>query len=43
MRRGKWEGVAGTPAFYINGRVISGAQPLDQFVRLIEDELARRQ
>lgn len=34
-------GVSGTPAFFINGRVISGAQPLDVFARLIDDELAR--
>jgi protein-disulfide isomerase len=34
-------GVTGTPAFFINGRLISGAQPLDAFVRVIEDELAR--
>jgi hypothetical protein len=34
-------GGTGTPAFFVTGRVISGAQPLDQFVRLIEDELAR--
>ncbi|HEV8342015.1 MAG TPA: thioredoxin domain-containing protein [Candidatus Binatia bacterium] len=34
-------GVTGTPAFFINGRMISGAQPLDTFARLIEEELAR--
>jgi protein-disulfide isomerase len=34
-------GVTGTPAFCINGRVISGAQPLETFTRVIEDELAR--
>lgn len=34
-------GVNGTPAFFINGRLLSGAQPLDAFVRLIDDELAR--
>jgi protein-disulfide isomerase len=43
IEEGARAGVTGTPAFFINGRVISGAQPLDQFVRLIEDELARRQ
>jgi len=32
---------AGTPAFFINGRMVSGAQPLESFARLIEDELAR--
>ena len=34
-------GVTGTPAFFINGRLVSGAQPLESFARLIEDELAR--
>lgn len=34
-------GVTGTPAFFINGRLLSGAQPLESFVRLIEEELAR--
>jgi predicted DsbA family dithiol-disulfide isomerase len=31
----------GLPAFFINGRLLSGAQPLESFVRVIEDELAR--
>lgn len=34
-------GVTGTPAFFINGRLISGAQPMESFARVIEDELAR--
>jgi protein-disulfide isomerase len=34
-------GVNGTPAFFINGRLVSGAQPLEAFVSLIEDELSR--
>ena len=34
-------GVTGTPAFFINGRLISGAQPLEAFARIIDDELAR--
>ena len=34
-------GVTGTPGFFINGRFLSGAQPLDAFVRVIDDELAR--
>src|SRR5262249_41488822 len=34
-------GVTGTPAFFINGRLVSGAQPLESFTRVIEDELAR--
>jgi protein-disulfide isomerase len=34
-------GVTGTPAFFINGRQISGAQPLEAFARIIDDELSR--
>jgi len=34
-------GVNGTPAFLINGRLISGAQPFDNFKAVIDDELAR--
>ena len=34
-------GVTGTPAFFINGRLVSGAQPLEAFVQVIEDELQR--
>jgi protein-disulfide isomerase len=33
--------VTGTPAFFINGRMLSGAQPLESFIQMIEDELAR--
>jgi protein-disulfide isomerase len=41
IEEGNRVGVTGTPAFFINGRIISGAQPLDAFARLIDDELAR--
>jgi protein-disulfide isomerase len=34
-------GVTGTPAFFINGRLITGAQPLETFTQIIDDELAR--
>ena len=34
-------GVSGTPAFFINGRLVSGAKPLESFARVIEDELGR--
>jgi protein-disulfide isomerase len=39
---GKRAGVMGTPAFYINGRLLAGAQPLESFVKVIEEELAQR-
>ena len=34
-------GVTGTPSFYINGRLLSGARPLDQFKELVDEELAK--
>jgi protein-disulfide isomerase len=34
-------GVSGTPAFFINGRPLSGAQSLEAFARVIDEELAR--
>lgn len=33
-------GVTGTPAFFINGRMISGAQPFEKFKEIIDEELA---
>lgn len=35
-------GVTGTPAFFINGRAIDGAQPFEAFKRVIDEELARK-
>jgi protein-disulfide isomerase len=35
-------GVNGTPAFFINGRVLSGAQPFEEFSKIIDDELAAK-
>jgi len=34
-------GVSGTPAFIINGRLVSGAQPFESFKTVIDGELAR--
>ena len=34
-------GVTGTPAFFINGRMLSGAQPFERFKEVIDEELAR--
>ena len=33
-------GVTGTPAFFINGRMLVGAQPFEKFKDVIDDELA---
>jgi protein-disulfide isomerase len=35
-------GVTGTPTFFLNGRLLVGAQPFAEFQRLIESELARK-
>ena len=35
-------GVNGTPAFFINGRALSGAQPFEEFKKVIDDELAAK-
>ena len=34
-------GTRGTPAFYINGRFLSGAQPVDRFKAVIDEELKK--
>ena len=34
-------GVSGTPAFFINGRPLVGAQPFEAFAEVIDEELAR--
>ncbi|MDL1901685.1 DsbA family protein [Anaerolineae bacterium CFX9] len=38
---GQQLGVGGTPTFFINGRIITGAQPIEVFQRLLDDELAQ--
>jgi glutaredoxin len=38
-KAGEEAGVSGTPAFFINGRSISGAQPLDAFKAIVDQEL----
>ncbi len=34
-------GATGTPAFYVNGRYLAGAKPVEEFARLINAELTR--
>ncbi len=41
LNAGRALGVTGTPALYINGRFLSGAQPFEVIARVIEDELRR--
>jgi len=40
-KAGMYAGVTGTPAFFINGILISGAQPYESFKEIIESELKR--
>jgi protein-disulfide isomerase len=40
MQAGNDAGVNGTPAFFVNGRLLSGAQPFEAFKRVIDEELA---
>ncbi|MFT3707230.1 MAG: thioredoxin domain-containing protein [Archangium sp.] len=41
LAAGQAAGVSGTPAFFINGLQLSGAQPEEAFRKLIDSELAR--
>ena len=40
LEDGSQAGVNGTPAFFINGIALTGAQPLAAFEKVVEDELA---
>jgi protein-disulfide isomerase len=41
MEEGRAVGMSGTPGFYVNGMVLSGAQPFGAFAELIDAELKR--
>jgi protein-disulfide isomerase len=41
MAVGKTAGVSGTPASFINGTLLSGAQPIDAFTKAIDEELGK--
>ena len=34
-------GVNGTPSFFINGRLLAGAEPVERFASIIDEELSR--
>lgn len=40
-KAGEDAGVSGTPAFFINGRPLSGAQPLEAFTAIVDQELKK--
>ena len=42
MKAGSAAGVSGTPAFFINGVFINGAQPYDQIKQTVDRELKRK-
>ncbi len=42
MEEARSFGITGTPGFLINGRVISGAQPIETFETMINEELTRK-
>jgi protein-disulfide isomerase len=39
LAQGEDLGVSGTPAYFINGRMLSGARPLESFTEVIDAEL----
>lgn len=39
LKEGQAAGVSGTPGFFINGRLVVGAQPFNAFKTIIEEEL----
>lgn len=41
MADGSKYGVTGTPAFFVNGRFVSGAQPFESFKAMVDEELAK--
>lgn len=41
LEQGGHAGVGGTPAFFVNGIMISGAQPFESFKEVVEAELTR--
>jgi protein-disulfide isomerase len=42
LEEGTRLGVTGTPTFFVNGRLLVGAQPLTAFQKIIESELTRK-
>ncbi len=43
IQEGARNGVTGTPALFINGRLLSGNQPYSEIKEMIDDELQRKQ
>jgi len=43
LEAGQAVGLSGTPAFIVNGRLLTGARPIEDFVALIDAEIANSQ
>ena len=41
LRVAQTVGVGGTPTFFVNGQPVTGARPIEDFVSVIDDELAK--
>jgi predicted DsbA family dithiol-disulfide isomerase len=41
LRVAQTVGVGGTPTFFVNGQPVTGARPFEDFVSVIDDELAK--
>jgi protein-disulfide isomerase len=41
MAEGTSIGIKSTPTFFVNGKMINGAQPLENFSEVIDEELAK--
>jgi protein-disulfide isomerase len=41
MEYGEKIGVKSTPTFFVNGQLVSGAVPIEQFSEIIDDELSK--
>jgi protein-disulfide isomerase len=41
MAEGQKLGIKSTPTFFVNGKLISGAQPIEVFSEVIDEELAK--
>lgn len=41
IKQGKELGVKSTPTFFVNGMIVNGAQPLEVFKKLIDEQLAK--
>ncbi len=42
VQEGQKLGITGTPTFFVNGRMLVGAQPIAAFQKVIDNELARK-